>query len=137
MTQETVAAVAAASGIGTVITVAADVATQLLGVPLPVVLAALTGACGARVFLTPQSFGRAFWTCVFWTVAGACSAQLVLWLASWWTGSTPPAGALAGIALVSAALGQRVAPILWTKGGAALERRLDGLFRNDKGGDRG
>ena len=119
---------------GTGFCIAADVAVQLFGVPLPVVLAALTGALGARVFLPPVSFWRAVAMSVFWTFAGAFGAQLALWLASKFISGTSPSGALAGVALLVAFLGQRVAPILWESGGAALQRRLDGLF---KGGDRG
>lgn len=128
------ACAAGASAIGTAICTAADIAMQIFGVPLQVVLAALTGALGARVFLPPQPFWRAVVISLFWTFAGAFGAQLVLWFVGWWTSSPPPAGALAGIALAVAAAGQRVAPILWDKGGAALGRKLDGLW---KGGDRG
>lgn len=129
-----VAGAAAVSAAGTWLTAAADVALQVFGVPLPVVMAALTGALGARVFLPPVSFWRAAAMAAFWTLAGAFGAQLVLWLASRWLEGAPPAGALAGIALLTAGMGQRVAPILWESGGAALQRKLDGLF---KGGDRG
>lgn len=111
--------------------VAAEVAMQIFGVPLPVLLASLTGALGARVFLPQQPFWRALFVSVFWTFAGAFGAQLVLWLASAWLEKPPPPGVLAGVALLAAALGQRVAPILWNKGGEALERRLDGLFRKE------
>lgn len=124
----------AGSAAGSWLCMAADVAIQLFGVPLPVVLAALTGALGARVFLPPVSFWRAAAMAVFWTFAGSLGAQLALWVASLWLSGTPPPGVLAGLALVVAAAGQRVAPILWDSGGAALQRKLDGLF---KGGDRG
>lgn len=128
------ACAAAGSALTTGICIAADVAVQLFGVPLQVVLAALTGALGARVFLPPVSFWRAVTIAVFWTFAGALGAQLALWVASLWLSGAPPPGVLAGLALGVAAAGQRVAPILWDSGGAALQRKLDGLF---KGGDRG
>jgi hypothetical protein len=128
------ACAAAASAVSTALCAAADVAVQFFGVPLQVVLAALTGALGARVFLPPQPFWRAACMAFFWTFAGSFGAQLVIWLVELWADKSPPPGALAGIALVTAALGQRVAPIVWTKGGEALERRLDGLY---KGSDRG
>lgn len=128
------ACAAAGSAISTAICMAADVAVQLFGVPLQVVLAALTGALGARVFLAPTTFWRAAVMAVFWTFAGAFGAQLALWIASLWLSGTPPSGVLAGLALLVSAGGQRVAPILWESGGAALQRKLDGLF---KGGDRG
>ncbi len=128
------ACAAAASALTTGLCAAADVALQIFGVPLPVLLAALTGACAARIFLPPVGFWQAFWMCVIWTCAGAFGVQLVQWLASSWMSSQPPPGALAGIAMVAAFLGQRVAPILWENGGEALKRKIDGLF---KGGERG
>jgi hypothetical protein len=123
------ACAAAASAAGTWLSVAAEVALQIFGVPLPVVLAALTGAFGARVFLPPGPFWRASATTVMWTFAGAFLAQLVLWIAAKWIEGAPPAGALAGLALVAAFIGQRVAPIVWDKGGAALERKFDQLWK--------
>lgn len=126
------ACAAAVSAAGTWLAMASDAALQLFGVPLPVVLAALTGACGARVFLPAAQFAHAFMGCVFWTSAGAFCPQLVLWLISQWLTGAPPSGVLAGIALITSALGQRAAPILWERGGAALQRWLDGLF--NKGG---
>lgn len=133
LVQPVSACVAAVSGIGTWMSMASEAAMQLFGVPLPVVLAALTGACGARVFLEPTTFWRALGASVFWTLAGAFGTQLMLWIAAQWLTGTPPAGVQAGVALVTAALGQRVAPIVWDKGGAALERRLDLLFNKPKG----
>jgi hypothetical protein len=128
------AACAAVSAAGTGLCIAADIATQLFGVPLPVVMAALTGALGARVFLPPTSFWRAVVASVGWTFAGAFGSQFVMWLVGKWLDGTAPSGALAGVALLTAGLGQRLAPILWENGGEALKRKLDGLF---KGGDRG
>lgn len=121
------ATVAGAAGTG--LSMVSQAALELFGVPLPVLLAALTGACGARVFLEPTSFWRAVAASVFWTIAGAIGAQLVLWLVGLWAGGVPPGGVLAGVALATAALGQRVAPILWQSGGAALQRKLDSLFK--------
>lgn len=119
----------AASAVGSWLTFAADVALQLFGVPLPVVLAALTGAFGARVFLPQAAFWRGLGMTAFWTCAGSFGAQLALWLAGMWLGGTPPPGVLAGLALFTAALGQRVGPIVWDRGGAALERKFDQLWK--------
>lgn len=122
------ACAAAASAIGTGISVAADVALQLFGVPLPVLLAALTGALGARVFLPPVAFWRAAAMSLFWTLAGAFLAQLALWAVQKWLNGSAPTGALAGVALVISALGQRIAPILWNEGGEALKRKFRNLW---------
>lgn len=121
------ACVAAASGLGAYFTLAQDAVLQLFGVPLPVMLAALTGACGARVFLPPSPFWTAAVSSIFWTLAGAFLPQMVIWVASQWIKAAPPAGVIAGVALMVSALGQRVAPIVWTKGGDALGRIFDGL----------
>lgn len=127
-TPSAAAVVAGATGIAGVLAVLGDVALQLFGVPLPVLCASVTGACGARVFLPPASFWRAFWSSSFWTGAGVFASQLVLWIASKWLDGAPPTGALAGIALALSAFGQRVVPILWDRGGAALERKLDQIW---------
>lgn len=117
---------AALGAMGTTIAMLAEATMQLFGVPLQVVLASLTGALGARVFLPPGPFWRAAAAAVFWTITGALGAQSMLWLAGWALSTTPPAGSLAFGALLLAALGQRVAPILWESGGARLKRFIDG-----------
>lgn len=122
--------VASTSGIAGGLAMVGDVALQLFGVPLPVLCASVTGACGARVFLPPATFWRAFWSSTFWTGAGVFASQFVLWMASKWLDGAPPTGALAGIALALSAFGQRVVPILWDRGGAALERKLDQIWAN-------
>lgn len=127
------ACAAGASALSTAICAAADVAMQVFGVPLPVVLAALTGACAARIFLPPAPFWRAFWMCAVWTAAGAFGVQLVLWVVSSWIGA-PPNGVLAGLAMLTSFLGQRVVPIVWEDGGEALKRKINSMF---KGSDRG
>lgn len=129
------ACAAASAGAGAWLAMASQAALELFGVPLPVVLAALTGACGARVFLEPTTFWRAVSASLFWTIAGSIGAQLVLWLVGLWAGGTAPGGVLAGVALASAALGQRVAPIIWQSGGAALQRKLDSLFNSKPKGE--
>lgn len=128
LSQPLSACAALASGVGTWMALVSEAALQLFGVPLPVVLAALTGACGARVFLPPVPFLHAALSSVFWTATGTFLPQLLLWVAGSLMTAGAPAGVVAGIALMTAALGQRVAPIVWEKGGAALERKLDGLW---------
>jgi hypothetical protein len=129
-----IAGAAAVSAGGAWLSVAADVAMEIFGVPLQVVLAALTGAFGARVFLPPVAFWQAAGATVLWTAMGSFLPQLGMWIAASWISGTPPQGALAGVALLIAFGGQRVAPIIWEEGGAALRRKLSGLW---KGGDRG
>lgn len=119
------ATAATAGGVGSFLAGLAEVAQQLFGVPLPVLLAAMTGACGVRVFLPPAGFWLAFSSSVFWTFTGAFSAQFVLWLTGKYLEGSPPSGALAFMALLTSAFGQRIAPIIWVKGGAWLERWFD------------
>ena len=64
------------SAAGAVATGLTDVALQILGVPLPVVLAAAAGAFIARSYAERASFGRAFVMVVAWTVAGCALAPL-------------------------------------------------------------
>lgn len=134
--QQQVSAVASAcSAAGAWLALVKEWVAELFGVPLPVFLAAEAGAFGARAFLPAAPFWRAFFVSQLWAIAGTATAQLALWVAAkWLEGGTPPPGALAGVALLIAALGQRFAPILWDRGGAALERRLDTLWKDNKGG---
>lgn len=124
---------AAVSGTATAITVLQDAAVALLGVPLPVVLGGLTGALAARVFLPPAPFWAALGGSTLWTAIASFLAQLVQWLLGtagrWAAGADAPvpAGALAGIALVVAALGPHALPVLVDRGPAALRRVLDAI----------
>lgn len=123
------ALVAGASGAGTLLATAKTWALELLGVPLPVVLAAATGAFGARFFLAEGPFWRGLASSAFWTLAGSFGVQLVLWVASQWITAQPPAGVLAGGSLIIAGLGQIAGPQLPELVRAAVEnlrRRLEG-----------
>lgn len=125
------ACVAGGSAFCTVLSMVADVAAQVFGVPLPVLLASLTGALGARVFLPQQTFWRATVSATMWTVIGSFGSQLALWLVGRWMSADPPHGVLAGVALFTAFLGQRVMPIIWESGGEALKRKFDSMYKGD------
>ena len=64
------------SAAGAVATSLGEVALQILGVPLPVIMAAAAGAFIARSFAERASFGRALATVAAWTVAGCALAPL-------------------------------------------------------------
>jgi hypothetical protein len=66
----------AVSVAGSILTAVNDVALQILGVPVPVVLAAAAGACIARSYAASVSFGRAFLSTTGWTVLGCALAPL-------------------------------------------------------------
>jgi hypothetical protein len=136
-TQKTLAAVtAAASGSGAVLATVKGWVLELFGVPLPVFLAAAAGAFGARVFLPEAPFWRALALSTFWTLAAGWLAELVRWgLARWLAGEAEmPTGALAGIALIVAAMGPRLAPVVMDKGTAAVGRWLDSIRSAKQGG---
>lgn len=100
------------SWIGVWLAIAADLALQLFGVPLQVVLAAAMGAFGARSFLPPIGFWPALGSSSLWTAAGAICAQLLLALANAFVSKEIPIAALAGVALVGAAGGQLFVPVI-------------------------
>jgi apolipoprotein N-acyltransferase len=104
-----------------------DVALQLLGVPLSVLLGGLTGALGARYFLPPMAFWPAAAGAGVWTIAAAILAEMLRWMIQE-LGSRPvPSGALAGIALVTAALGPHLLPVIIERAPAALRRLIDSI----------
>lgn len=130
------AGLAGASGTGTWISAASDVVVQLLGVPLPVVLGAATGAFLARAYLPSSDpvtgehigFFRALAVSIGWTLAGSIAAPVVHaavpTVATLVPGMGPltlPAGALAGIAGLVAA-----APAWWPRVWPWIAARLPG-----------
>lgn len=67
---------AAAGSVGTALAMAGELATQLLGVPLPVVMGAAAGAGIARSLMDPVGFVRALLVTGAWTIAGCVGAPL-------------------------------------------------------------
>lgn len=127
--QHVAGTVAAASGVAAWATVAADVALAIFGVPLPVVLAAATGAAGARTFVPHVSYARAVIEGLLWGAVGVFTAQFALWIVSLFS-STIPTGALSGAALLVSAGGQIfVTPEFIEAMRAAIRRRIDGIGR--------
>lgn len=91
-------AAAAASAAATWWSLIGDAAVQLLGVPLPVALAAATGAFLARTYqmATPLLHAIAGSSC--WVVGACALAPLAAPLAEKYAGMALPTGALAGAA---------------------------------------
>jgi hypothetical protein len=123
------AAASSASAAGSWASFASEATLQMFGVPIGVVLAAMTGAFGARVFMPNESLPRVVVSTMLWTCSGAFLPQLALWMMGIWLTKDPPHGAMAGAALIIAFGGQRVVPILWGEGGDALKRRLSNLWK--------
>lgn len=133
-TQKTIAgATAAVSGSGAVLATLQGWVLELFGVPLPVLLASAAGAFGARVFLPEAPFWRALALSTFWTFAAAWLAELVRWGLARSLNGEMPTGALAGVALLVAAMGPRLAPVVMDKGTAAVGRWLDSIRRGGDG----
>jgi hypothetical protein len=111
---------AAVSAAGTFWSLIGDVAVQLLGVPLPVALAAATGAFLARTYQDAQPILRALSGSFCWVVGGCALAPLAGPVAEKYAGVTLPAGALAGMAFAIALTG----PFVLVHGVDYLKRKL-------------
>jgi hypothetical protein len=124
-------ALAGASGTGAIITALGEVTTQILGVPLPVVLAAIAGACVARAYLDPVGFFKAFGRVLGWVVLGCALAPLAGVLAGKVLGAAVPTNAMAGLAALVATAEA------WPLAVAFLRREFPGLASKlgIKGGD--
>jgi hypothetical protein len=129
--QKAVIAAAGASGAAAWWTHAKEIALELFGVPLPVVLACATVAYGALSFRSGMSYCRTLLAGVVWTVAGTWGAQLALFLIAKLLGldlaGLPPA-ALGGAGMaVSGAGALLVTRENVDKLRAAVGRRLDNI----------
>ena len=120
-------ALACAAAAGTWLSLAAELAMELLGVPLPVVLAGLTGAASARFFAPPAPFWPALVGTTLWTAGGCFVAQFVLWAAGSLISTPVPNGALAGVALIATFFGPVLVPVIRERGPAALARWFDSI----------
>lgn len=128
--QTTAGAVAAATGIGAWLAMAADVALAIFGVPLPVVLAAATGAAGARTFMPAVSYRRALVEGLLWGAGGIFTAQLGLVIVESFARVTIPTGALSGAALLVSAGGQIFVTQEFIESiREAIRRRIDRIGR--------
>lgn len=107
---------AIAGSLGTAAAMVGDLATHVLGVPLPVVLGAAAGAGLARSLVDATGFFRALTVSAAWTVAGCTGAPLVQSLAPIAAAKlfdsqlVLPTNALAGIALLISS-----SPLWWPK----------------------
>lgn len=94
------AAVAAGSGVATVLSAIGEVTVQILGVPLPVVLACGTGAWIARAYTPSTNLFAAILATAGWTIAGCVLAPLAQAVGKGVLGFDLPTNALAGVGLV-------------------------------------
>lgn len=123
--QKAVAAGAATtSGLAWVWASAKEVALELFGVPLQVLLAAVVGAFLARTFQSSIGYLRALGGSVAWAIAGTILAQLVLALVGAWVDKEISTGALSGVAFLISGGGQFLAPVIVKEAPEALKRWL-------------
>lgn len=121
---------ASTSGAATVISTLTEVTTQILGVPLPVVLAALTGAWIARSYTPSKNFAAALFGTLGWTTAGCVLSPLAAALVKHYASLEFPTNALAGLALIVSAGIPLLLPILIEKVPEIVRARLDKLKGN-------
>lgn len=120
-------AIAGAGGVAALIAAFTEVALQLFGVPLPVVLAAMTGACIARSYTPAQNFFGALMATIGWTIVGCALAPIVQAMVKKVAGLELPTNALAGVALIVSAGVPLLIPILKEKVPEIVRSRLDQL----------
>lgn len=126
--QKSVAAVSAVTGAGTIWATLRDIALELFGVPLPVVLACATAAFGALSLRSSTSYGGTLWAGTVWTAIGTWGAQFALSLIGGWMGVAIPHAAIAGGGMALAGFGAMFATRAnAAKAQAAMGRWLDGL----------
>jgi hypothetical protein len=125
----------ATTGAAAWLAMAGDVAIQLLGVPLPVVVAAIAGALLARVYLPTLAFAAALGRSMVWAIVacvGSQGASAAIGVAS----VTVPVGALGLVALLLSGLGPKLWPVLVEQAPLMLRGWLGKLGGGEpKGGD--
>lgn len=111
-------------------------AVEILGVPLPVVLAAIAGAFIARSYAPSGNFFASAAATIGWAVAGCVLAPLASWLLKVATGVEAPANVQAGLALLVSAFLPIALPIVREKLPEIIKHWLDRAKGggNSKGG---
>jgi len=110
---------------------AGEVAVQLLGVPLPVVVGATAGALLARGTQEPASFLQAGLRSLLWIVIGCVCAQGAQAILGWALGAALPVGVLGFAALLFSGLGPKLWPVLTDQAPLVLRRWLKTIGGSD------
>ena len=113
--QKTAAVAAGSSGTAAIFTGLQDVPLQLLGVQLPVLLAALAGAWLVRAYLPPIGLVKAIGRVTGWLVLGCVLAPVAGAIVAKLVGIELPTNALAGMAAIVAAGEGWPAFLLWLR----------------------
>lgn len=115
MDQTSAAVATGAAGTATLIVMLQDVSAAFLGVPLPVVLAAMTGAWFARSLAPAANFISALFRTMGWTIVGCVLAPLGQFSVKHFWSADLPTAALAGLALIISGGLPMVLPIIQQK----------------------
>jgi len=110
---------------------AGEIAIQLLGVPLPVVIGATAGALLARGAQDPVPFGKAVIRTGLWIIVGCVCAQGAQAVIGWGMGKELPVGVLGFSALLICLLGPRLLPILQEQAPQLLKRWISKVGGSD------
>lgn len=121
------------SACASALTAASDVAMQLVGVPLPVVLAAIAGAMVARSYTPSTNYFSAISATLCWTVGGCALAPLLQAIAAKF-GVNVPVNGLAALALIASGGMPLALPIVKQKAPEIIASWLDML--KGKGGEK-
>lgn len=97
----------------------------IFGVPIPVLLAAMTGACIARSYVPARNYFAAISATLGWTVVGCSLAPLAQAIVKKYLELDLPTNAMAGVALVAAAGLPLVMPIIVEKVPEIIRAKLD------------
>jgi len=125
------AAGVAATGATGWLAAAGEVAVQLLGVPLPVVVGATAGALLARGSQDPAPFWKAGLRTSLWIVVGCVCAQGAQAVLAWAMGAVLPIGVLGFAALLFSGLGPKLWPVLTDQAPLVLRRWLKTIGGSD------
>lgn len=90
------------SGTAAIVTALTEVTSAFLGVPLPVVLAAVAGASVARAYLPSLGFWKSSARVVGWVALGCFLTPLARLVVAKVLGNDIPTNALAGVAAILA-----------------------------------
>lgn len=124
---EAAAMTASATGAAAIVSMIGEVTSALFGVPLPVVLAAVTGAFIARSYTPASNFFAAIMATIGWTFAGCSLAPLATAIGDHYLSFKMPTNALAGLAFVVSVGLPILFPILVEKGKEIVRSHLDKL----------
>ena len=128
--QGATASVAAASALGGWWAVAAQLAAEIFGVPIQVVIAAITASFTAQTFRPLSGVWSTLASGTAWAMIGSFGANFAVVALNAWLGISIPSGGLAGVAMIIAGAAPFIAPVLVKEGPAAVARWLRNIKKD-------